>query len=82
MVNKLGEYLFKRICRDQDNFRKTRPRNTNGLYIQPKDLQRYVWEYFNIGIDEAGLECADDIWETKINDPFNNYWDDSDGEEV
>jgi hypothetical protein len=50
------------------------------LYIQPKDLQRYVWEYFNIGIDEDGLECADDVYETKINNPFDNYWDESEGE--
>ena len=80
MINKLGEYLFKRICRDQEELQRKRPRNNYGLYIQPKDLQRYVWEYFNIGIDEDGLECADDVYETKINNPFDNYWDESEGE--
>ena len=45
MINKLGEYLFKRICRDQEELQRERPKNNYGLYIQPKDLQRYVWEY-------------------------------------
>ena len=80
MLNKLGHYIFKRMCKDQKELRLERPMNTYGLYIQPKDLQRYVWEYFNIGIDEDGLECADDVYETKINNPFDNYWDESEGE--
>jgi len=80
MVNKLGEYLFKRISKDQESLSTTRPRNTYGLYINSKDLQRYVWDYFNIGIDEDGLECGDDIYETKINQPFDNYWDEKDPE--
>lgn len=77
MINKLGEYLYKRICRGQEEFHKTRPRNTYGLYVGSKDIQKYVWDYFNIGIDEDGLECADDLYETKINEPFDAYWDDS-----
>ena len=80
MVNKLGEYLYKRISKDQESLSTTRPRNTYGLYINSKDLQRYVWDYFNIGIDEDGLECGDDMYETKINIPFDNYWDDEDPE--
>jgi hypothetical protein len=35
-----------------------------------------VWDYFNIGIDEDGLECGDDLYETRINKPFDSYWDD------
>ena len=80
MVNKLGEYLFKRISKDQESLSTTRPRDTYGLYINSKDLQRYVWDYFNIGIDEDGLECGDDMYETKINKPFDNYWDEKDPE--
>ena len=53
-----------------------------GCTYNPKDLQRYVWEYFNIGIDEDGLECADDLYETKINNPFDNYWDESEGNPI
>ncbi len=78
MINKLGEYLFKRICKDQELFTTTRPRNTYGLYINSKDLQSYVWDYFNIGIDEDGFMCSDDLYETKINKPFDHYWDDRD----
>ena len=74
MINKLGEYLFKRICRDQESLQRERPRNNYGLFINSKDLQSYVWDYFNIGIDEDGL------MEAEINKPFNNYWDESDGE--
>ena len=79
MVNKynfnlLGEYLFKRICRDQEALQRERPRNNYGLFINSKDLQKYVWDYYNIGIDEDGL------LEAEINKPFDNYWDESDGE--
>ena len=76
MINKLGEYLYKRISKDQESFSRTRPRTHYGLYINSKDLQGYVWDYFNIGIDEDGLECGDDLYETRIDKPFDNYWDD------
>jgi len=26
------------------------------------------------------LECGDDMYETKINKPFDNYWDEKDPE--
>jgi len=74
MINKLGEYLFQRICNDQERLSRKRPKNLWGLYINKKDIQQYVWDYFNIGIDEDGL------MEAEINKPFNNYWDESDGE--
>ena len=76
MINKLGEYLYKRISKDQESLSRTRPRTHYGLYINSKDLQGYVWDYFNIGIDEDGLECGDDLYETRIDKPFDNYWDD------
>ena len=49
MINKLGKYLFERICNDQERLSRKRPRNLYGLYINEKDLQQYVWDYFNIG---------------------------------
>ena len=63
MINKFGKYLFERICNDQERLSRKRPRNLYGLYINEKDLQQYVWDYFNIGLDETGVK------------PFENYWD-------
>ena len=80
MINKLGEYLYKRISKDQESFSTTRPRTHYGLYINSKDLQGYIWDYFNIGIDEDGLVCSDDLYETQIDKPFDNYWDEKDPE--
>ena len=37
MHNKLGKYIFDRICKDQQDLRKTRPRNMYGLYVNSKD---------------------------------------------
>jgi hypothetical protein len=34
--------------------------NSYGLYIQPKDLQRYVYDYLNYGLDYTPDQCADD----------------------
>ena len=42
MFNKLGHYLFKRICKDQDLLKRTRPMSIYGLYVNQKDIQRYV----------------------------------------
>ena len=67
MVNKLGEYLYWRINNDQEKLARSRPRNMNGLYITKKDLQRYVWDYFNIGLDETGIKSFEE-----------KYWDDRD----
>ena len=65
--NKLGHYIFKRLCKDQQLLHKTRPRNTYGLYVNSKDLQKYVWDYFNIGLDETGIKSFEE-----------KYWDDRD----
>ena len=80
MINKLGEYLFQRICNDKERLSRKRPKNLWGLYINKKDIQQYVWDYFNIGIDEDGLVCSDDLYETQIDKPFDNYWDEKDPE--
>ena len=42
-----------------------------GLYVNSKDIQKYVWEYTNYGIDWNGEESAEDRWE--------NYWDEAEG---
>ena len=33
MFNKLGHYLYKRICKDQKKLSKSRPMNMYGLYV-------------------------------------------------
>jgi hypothetical protein len=45
--------------------------NMWGLYVNGNDIQRYIWEYTNYGMDWNGEECADDRWE--------NYWDEAEG---
>ncbi len=71
MYNKLGKYIFQRICKDQEDLHRTRPMNMWGLYVNGNDIQRYIWEYTNYGMDWNGEECADDRWE--------NYWDEAEG---
>ena len=72
MYNKLGHYIFKRICKDQELLRKSQPMNMYGLYIRPNDIQRYIKDYTDYGIDYTGddNECAEDRIE--------RYWDDAD----
>jgi len=81
MLNKLGHYIFKRICKEQELFSKKRPRNTYGLYITPKDIQRYVNDYMNYGIDFTGNDnvSAEDRYEYLINQSGKErYWDEAD----
>ena len=73
MNNKLGQYIFQRICKDQDDLRRTRPMNMWGLYVNGNDIQKYIWEYTNYGMDWNGEESADDKWE--------RYWDEPEGSE-
>ena len=49
--------------------------NTYGLYIQPYDIQRYIQDYTNYGIDYTG----DDNMAPE--DRIDKYWDDADGVE-
>ena len=62
-LNKLGHYIFKRVCKDQRLLRKSRPMNTYGLYVNGRDIQRYVNDYLNFGIDYMGEDnvAADDV---------------------
>jgi len=76
MLNKLGHYIFKRICKDQELLRKKQAMNMYGLYIRPNDIQRYISDYTDYGIDYTG---DDNI---SMEDRIENYWDESDGEEV
>ena len=55
VLNKLGHYIFKRMCKEQKEFRKNKPMNTYGLYVQPKDIQRYIDDYINYGVDYTCL---------------------------
>ena len=90
MLNKLGHYIFKRICKDQEVLRKNRPMNTYGLYVQPKDVQRYVDDYMNYGIDYTGDDniTADDKLEHFANGfhqgdwKIDPYWDGAEGKET
>ena len=87
MLNKLGHYIFKRICKDQEVLRKKSSMNMYGLYIKPKDIQRYVSDYTNYGIDYTGDDniSADDKVEHYLEDflqpNIDSYWDEPEGEE-
>jgi len=84
MFNKLGHYLFKRMSKDQTALRKTRPQNMVGLYINSKDIQQYINDYYNYGIDYMGDDnmSSEDFVESQINEPGEErYWDEPDGKE-
>tara|TARA_B100000287_G_scaffold406688_1_gene431376 strand:+ start:287 stop:505 length:219 start_codon:yes stop_codon:yes gene_type:complete len=69
------------MCKEQELFSKKRPRNTYGLYITPKDIQRYVNDYMNYGIDFTGNDnvSAEDRYEYLINQSGKErYWDEAD----
>ena len=88
-LNKLGHYIFKRVCKDQKLLRKTRPMNTYGLYVNGRDIQRYVNEYLNYGMDYMGDDniSADDKMEHYLegflegNWQIDTYWDEAEGKE-
>ena len=65
--NKLGHYIYRRICKDQLLFKQTKPRNHHGLYIQPYDIQRYISDYSNYGMDYTGDDnlSAEDLLDGK-----------------
>ena len=61
--------------------------NMYGLYVNAKDIQRYVNDYHDYGVDYMGEDnvCADDKIEHYLEDFFepniDNYWDEPDGKE-
>ena len=80
MLNKLGHYIFKRMCKDQQLLRNKNAMNMYGLFVRPKDIQRYIYDYINYGIDHMGDDtCMDDEIER---DEIGRYWDDPDGKEI
>ena len=84
MLNKLGHYIHKRICKDQKRMAKKRPMSIYGLYIQPKDNQRYIEDYLTFGIDYMGDDnmSSEDFVEYQINEVGEErYWDEPDGKE-
>ena len=50
MLDDLAKYLFKRMCLDQKLLSKDNGSiKMFGLYIRPKDIERYVQEYIDSG---------------------------------
>ena len=88
-LNKLGHYIFKRVCKDQQLLRKSKPMNTYGLYVNGRDIQRYVNEYLNYGMDYMGEDnvSADDKIEHHLEGflgedwQIDTYWDEPEGKE-
>jgi len=71
-ANKLGYYLWKRINQDQDLLARTRPMNLYGLYINQSDLNEYIRDYFNYGVDWDDTS-KEELWERR-------YWDEKDND--
>ena len=69
-VNLLGYYLWKRINQDQEHLSRVRPRNLVGLYVNEKDIHRYIMDYFNYGMDWDDTS-KEELWERR-------YWDERD----
>ena len=69
-ANKLGYYIWKRICQDQERFSRSRPRSMWGLYINQADLNEYINDYFNYGMDWDDTS-KEELWE-------HRYWDERD----
>ena len=88
-LNKLGHYIFKRVCKDQQLLRKSKPMNTYGLYVNGQDIQSYVNDYLNFGIDYMGEDnvAADDKIEHYLEGflegdwQIDTYWDEPEGVE-
>ena len=87
MLNKLGHYIFKRICKEQERLRKKQSMNMYGMYVRPKDIQRYINDYLEYGYDYTGDDniAADDKVEHYLEEFFeptiDKYWDEPEGEE-
>ena len=69
-ANKLGYYIWKRINQDQEHLSRVRPRNLVGLYVNEKDIHRYIMDYFNYGMDWDDTS-KEELWERR-------YWDERD----
>ena len=58
---------------DQERYARSKPRNLQGLYIGKRDIQSYVWDYFNLGMDETRTSSREEP--LGLEEP---YWDDRD----
>ena len=50
---------------DQERYARSKPRNLQGLYIGKRDIQSYVWDYFNIGLDETNEPVGEEYWDDR-----------------
>ena len=50
--------------------------NTYGMFINGKDIQRYINEYMNYGIYYTGN------YNISADDKIERYWDDPEGDEI
>ena len=66
-ANKLGYYIWKRINQDQEHLSRVRPRNLVGLYVNEKDIHRYIMDYFNYGMDWDDTS-KEELWERRYCD--------------
>jgi hypothetical protein len=84
-TNKLGHYIWRRIQKDNsnpDNRKKRAQDMMSGLFIGPKDIQRYVNDYFNYGIDHMGDYDPGVIpFPNNPSERIDKYWDEADGKE-
>tara|TARA_R100000008_G_C3529615_1_gene138525 strand:+ start:75 stop:362 length:288 start_codon:yes stop_codon:yes gene_type:complete len=91
-LNLLGSYIWKRMQKDNPLRRRTHPQEyITGLFINADDIQRYINDYINYGIDYTGddnisAEDKIDKVSTKIDkisaeDKIERYWDFPDGKE-
>ena len=83
MHNKLGHYIWRRMQADniKPERRKSKPRDMmSGLFIGPKDFQRYVNDYFEFGIDYFG---GDDYYQPEdfVEEKIDVYLDEGEGRE-
>jgi|TARA_Y100000996_G_C22485443_1_gene628011 hypothetical protein len=78
-LNLLGSYIWKRIQKENPMRSRTHPREyLTGLFINAKDIQRYIYDYVNYGIDYTG---DDNISSEDTFDEIERYWDLPDGKE-
>jgi len=78
-LNLLGDYIWMRIQKENQIRKRTHPREyLTGLFINAKDIQRYIYDYINYGIDYTG---DDNISTEDAFDEIERYWDFPEGKE-
>ena len=63
---KLCDYIFRRMQKENVMRRNTHAREyMTGLYLSSSDIQRYINDYFEYGIDYTGDDniSAEDMWD-------------------